>query len=500
MTADQPSQADLTRVMDAHPMLCDYGYGKYTAAGFDHAADRAALADNLDQVRTAYAWLGTLHPASDRPWPTSYGLKHAGEHAGIGYVTNGAMIAAAYLAGVSVRVRPDCPNPELGVALTPPKTPAPDGSFTAWLAGHANANHPIGGLARDVAGDDCWPATGTDYRQFADHLAEHFAYEPAWMSLREAWEAYSGHPAPSDDENEEYARGGSVTRRSPASGPPPVLSDAVGSLRTSLVYEHEQQVEQRVTVTAVEQVFLECERARADGDLIKRVSASDKEYHFQNWVQARIEACALNYDDPGRNTYPDFRLVDHPEGYEVKGLEFPGREADYDSNSQVPMGRHNGREVFYVFGRYPKSERGVDEYPVVDLVVCHGSFLNADHEYVHKNKSFRGFGSYGDILVRDRKMYVVPTPFALASGTAGLATLILPASYEIQSDQLVQVGDLDRVEVDEVLVSYEFNMQTNEMVTHKEPNPNAGTVHRFRAYRSRGAGDSKKVTLNGSRS
>lgn len=250
---------------------------------------------------------------------------------------------------------------------------------------------------------------------------------------------------------------------------------------------------------AVEQVFLECERARAEGDLIKRVSASDKEYHFQNWVGDRIAACQLASDDPGRNTYPDFRLVHHPEGYEVKGLEFPGREADYDSNSQVPTGEHRSREVFYVFGRYPKAEQGVDEYPVVDLVVCHGSFLNADSEYVHKNKSFRGFGSYGDILVRDRKMYVVPTPFALASGTDGMATLILPADYEVQSDALIQVGDLHRVEVDEVLVSYEFNMQTNEMITHKEPNPNAGRVHSFCAYRSIGAGDDKAVALNGPR-
>ncbi|WP_239502146.1 hypothetical protein [Streptomyces qinglanensis] len=253
-------------------------------------------------------------------------------------------------------------------------------------------------------------------------------------------------------------------------------------------------------VGAVEQVFLECERARADGDLIQRVSASDKEYHFQNWVGERIEACGLAYDEPGRNTYPDFRLVNHPEGYEVKGLEFPGREADYDSNSQVPTGNHNGREVFYVFGRYPKAERGVDEYPVVDLVVCHGSFLNADTDYVHKNKSFRGFGSYGDILIRDRKMYVVPTPFALAAGTAGLATLIAPADYQVQSSELVQVGELNRVEIDEVLVSYEFNMQTNEMVTHKEPNPNAGIVHQFRAYRSRGAGDTKTVALKEPRS
>ncbi|MFG2224424.1 hypothetical protein [Streptomyces sp. NPDC048644] len=94
----------------------------------------------------------------------------------------------------------------------------------------------------------------------------------------------------------------------------------------------------------------------------------------------------------------------------------------------------------------------------------------------------------------------MPTPFALATGTAGLATLIAPADYQVQSSELVQVGELDRVEVDDVLVSYEFNMQTNEMVTHKEPNPNAGTVHQFRAYRSRGAGDTKTVTLKEPRS
>jgi hypothetical protein len=247
-------------------------------------------------------------------------------------------------------------------------------------------------------------------------------------------------------------------------------------------------------------VFLECERARAEGDLVERVSASDKEHHFQNWVQARSDACGLSYDEPGRNTHPDFRLVHHPEGYEVKGLEFPGHEADYDSDSQVPTGNHRGREVFYVFGRYPKSVLGVDEYPVLDLVVCHGGFLDSDTEYIHRNKSFRGFGSYGDILVRDRKMYVVPTPFTLVSGTVGLATLIVPADFQPQSETLVRVGELDRVEVDAIVVSYEFNLQTNEMETHKAPNPNAGRVRSFCAYRSRGAGDTKTVSLAGPRS
>ncbi len=137
----------------------------------------------------------------------------------------------------------------------------------------------------------------------------------------------------------------------------------------------------------------------------------------------------------------------------------------------------------------------MDTYPVVDLVICHGSFLNAVDGYVHENKSFRGFGSYGDILVRDRKMYVVPTPFHLAEGTTGMSTLIAPASFEPQGD-LVRVGTLERVEVDKVVASYEFNLQTNEMTTHLADNPQAGRSHVFHAYRSRGLGERRDVQLS----
>lgn len=246
----------------------------------------------------------------------------------------------------------------------------------------------------------------------------------------------------------------------------------------------------------VEEIFVECERARADGDLITKVSASDKEFHFQNWVQARLDACGLSYDEPGRNVYPDFTLVHQPMGLEVKGLAWPGREADYDSNSQVPTGLHNGREVYYVFGRYPASVNGISEYPVTDLVMCHGDFLNSDSDYVHKNESFRGFGSYGDILIRDRKMYVVPTPYALVDGTSGLGTLIVPSGTPIHSGNLVHVGEIERVEVDEIVLSYEFNLKTNIMTRHFAPNPNAGRSHYFDAYRVRGRGDYKRVRLS----
>ena len=151
----------------------------------------------------------------------------------------------------------------------------------------------------------------------------------------------------------------------------------------------------------------------------------------------------------------------HPEGYEVKGLQWPGREAGYDSNSRVPTGMHNGRTTYYVFGRYPANADD-PEYPVIDLVLCHSDFLNADHTYVHENKSFRGFGSYGDLLVRDRKMYVAPTPFALTSGTTGQATLIAPGELALDG-RLEQVGELVRIETD-------------------------GKQHRFAAYRLKGMG------------
>jgi hypothetical protein len=220
--------------------------------------------------------------------------------------------------------------------------------------------------------------------------------------------------------------------------------------------------------------------------LIKRVSRSDKEFHFQNWVSDRLDDAGLQHDAAGRNSYPDFTLVHYPEGYEVKGLAWPGREADYDSNSRVPTGMHNGRTVYYVFGRYPAGTDDA-EYPVVDLVVCHGDFLNADHSYVHENKSFRGFGSYGDLLVRDRKMYVAPTPFALVSGTTGQATLIAPAGLDLD-DRVEQVGALVRVEADNIVVGYTFDLRVNQLTPDLAPNPSAGRQHQFLAYRLKGVG------------
>ena len=228
-------------------------------------------------------------------------------------------------------------------------------------------------------------------------------------------------------------------------------------------------------------VFKECVSAIRDGVFIQREGQQDKEFHFQNWFKGRLERIEENFDVSGRNSYPDFKLVRYAEGYELKGLAYPGRDADYDCNSQVPCGEHNGRQVFYVFGRYPKQPDG-NRYPVLDLVICHGSFLNADNTYVHKNRSFRSFGSYGDIMVRDRKMYVAPTPFALAEGTAHHRTLILPV--EMDADEGVfEIATLRRREADFITVSYTFDLLSNELDTAVVANPNAGREHVFKAYR-----------------
>lgn len=236
--------------------------------------------------------------------------------------------------------------------------------------------------------------------------------------------------------------------------------------------------------TSVFQVFNACAAAIRERRLITRESRQDKEFHFQNWLRARLDATGLKHEQGGRNTYPDFRIVAVTEGYEVKGLAYPGRELNYDCNSQAPSGEHNGRTIYYVFGRYPEKPDG-DRYPVLDLVLCHGDFLNARHDYIHKNRSVRGFGSYGDILIRDRKMYVAPTPFGLADDVAHHVTLILPATVE-PAKGLILVGELTRREAAHLVVGYRFDLRTNELAAETVPNPGGGMEHRFRAWRARG--------------
>lgn len=241
------------------------------------------------------------------------------------------------------------------------------------------------------------------------------------------------------------------------------------------------------TNSSVIKVFQTCAAALQQGKLIRRESRQDKEFHFQDWVRSRLVETGLHHEKGGRNSYPDFRMVSVTEGFEVKGLAYPGREINFDCNSQVPSGNYNGRTIYYIFGRYPSDPDG-DSYPVLDLVICHGDFLNADHEYVHKNKNVKGFGSYGDIMIRDRKMYVASTPFGLVTGAAHAQTLILPLSYKL-TKEFKPVGKLVRTEAENLIVGYSFDLRSNLLEPKIIQNPSAGQEHIFEAWRLKTGSD-----------
>lgn len=85
--------------------------------------------------------------------------------------------------------------------------------------------------------------------------------------------------------------------------------------------------------TIIFDVFSACVDAIIQGVLIRRVSRTDKEFHFQNWFEDRLSSIEVLFDKSGRNSYPDFILVKSTEGFEIKGLAWPGRESTYDCNS-----------------------------------------------------------------------------------------------------------------------------------------------------------------------
>jgi hypothetical protein len=122
-------------------------------------------------------------------------------------------------------------------------------------------------------------------------------------------------------------------------------------------------------------------------------------------------------------------------------------------------------------------------------------YKRQDHNYEHKNKSIKGFGTYGDIMIRDRKMYVAPTPFALTEGTTGLMTLIVPEDFTTD-DRFQEVGRLSRVEADTLVVGYTFDLRTNALTAERIPNPGAGAERKFIAYRLASQG-SKPVSMVG---
>lgn len=76
----------------------------------------AALLDDTDGCSRAEAWLrDKVKRKTVNPLRSSYGLKHLAERE-VGYITNGAFIAAAVHLGFSYEVDPHSPNPRIGIS------------------------------------------------------------------------------------------------------------------------------------------------------------------------------------------------------------------------------------------------------------------------------------------------------------------------------------------------------------------------------------------------
>ena len=84
-------------------------------------------------------------------------------------------------------------------------------------------------------------------------------------------------------------------------------------------------------------------------------------------------------------------------------------------------------------------------------------------------------------------MYVVPTPFALTTGTTGVYTLIVPGDF-VTDPRFERVGDLVRTEAEKLVVGYSFDLHTNELKSKTVPNSSAGKKHCFAAYRLKDQG------------
>jgi hypothetical protein len=222
-------------------------------------------------------------------------------------------------------------------------------------------------------------------------------------------------------------------------------------------------------------------------------SANDKEYFPQDWFADRVKGLGLPYAQQGRNSYPDFWVGNEAqaavEGYEIKSLAFAkGRPArkDYDSNSTIPSGRKEGKDVYLVFFLYTGS--GADPRVVHSLCIAHGDLINADHEVAaaHVNEGIEGFGSYGDGFIRDRKMYRFPHPFTLHPEGLSRCRLIVPAGWKVADPRLERVHTLDRAISARSLRGYSIRLDGNtKAIKDAVDRDDAGQVRSFDVFECR---------------
>jgi hypothetical protein len=162
-----------------------------------------------------------------------------------------------------------------------------------------------------------------------------------------------------------------------------------------------------------------------------------------------------------------------------------GRPArsDYDSNSTIPSGRKEDRDIFLMFFLYTGT--GANPRPVHTLSLAHADLINCDYAVAdaHLNPAVHDFGSYGDGFIRNRKMYVFPHPVTLDSSAVGKLRLIVPSEWNISDPGLVRIKQIERKIIDEAVDRYTIKLHGSaDVAVHKVPYADAGTVRRFDVF------------------
>lgn len=216
-------------------------------------------------------------------------------------------------------------------------------------------------------------------------------------------------------------------------------------------------------------------------------SAADKEFFAQDWIQGRLDELGYSYIISGRNTYPDFWIGEGSNrfGLEVKSLSFSGgrpARKDFDTNSTIPGGEKEGSPVYIASFLYTGT--GLNPRPIHSFCMVHGDLLNAERDFVHENKAIHGFGSFGDAFIRDRKMYVFPTPFTLIPSLLGQVRLVVPSGTELASTTptIAKVEDVTRTWVRERVIGYRMDLVSNTATPEMETSLHAGDELEFEVW------------------
>jgi len=235
-------------------------------------------------------------------------------------------------------------------------------------------------------------------------------------------------------------------------------------------------------------IFIRMAEAAQRGVQMVPRSARDKEFFAQDWFAERLREANVEYEQQGRNSYPDFLVTspEPPEGFEVKSLRFAdGRPArrDVDFNSTIPSGEKDGQSVFLVF--FLCQGAGGDPRSVHTISLAHADLVNSDHAVAdeHINVAVHGFGSYGDGFIRNRKMYVFPHPVTLDETGLGRHRLIVPAEWKIRHPRLKRVGTIQRTVTPQAVDSYTIRLYGGgQAQVRKAPYQDAGRALRFHVF------------------